>query len=426
LKVLFLLFVAAATAVAQQDAAADLGSSRRITAASEFFDHDYVNVYAFANGVWDSRVPLLSGNSSFSGGLGWEAGGGLTLTHSFKGGSVTLNYRGSYRDYQSAGFTGGDQQSLAFAFDKRLSRRWGIGGSVGAGIVSYGASTFSAGAVGSDIATNPFSTQSRYVNSGVTLSFQQSRRLSYVFSGEYLLSSYNYVGALNSHGYGGGASVLYRVTARTTMGLNYNHTNFAYSHNAGNSAIDTAGLSLSHQFNGHWQLDLSGGVSRVHSKGVIQIPVSLILDGQTVTGYYNGAYNRTLYSPSFQGTLSRNFRRSILSIGGGQSVLGGNGIYLTSRNQTASVLYSYSTRRQNFGVGATYSRLSSVANSVSQTYATDGASASYGVNLVRYVSANFRYDFLHYDGLFVFSGLSESRVSFGLSLSSKSVPLTLF
>jgi len=43
------------------------------------------------------------------------------------------------------------------------------------------------------------------------------------------------------------------------------------------------------------------------------------------------------------------------------------------------------------------------------------------------VSANFRYDLIHYDQAFsLISSITEQRVSFGLSLSTKSVPLTLF
>jgi len=424
----FLILCLAAASLAAQDPDSGGNLTRRITAASQFFDHDFVNFYAYANGVWDSRVPTFGANNveTFGSGLGWEAGGGVTATHTFKDGGITVNYRGSYRDYQTAGASGGQQQSLSLGYNKRLNRHWSLGADVSGAILTYGDSFYSASSLASTVSGNPFSTESRYANASVSVTYQQTRRLSYVFTGNYLLNSYKYAGAFSSHGVGGGASVLYRLTARTTIGANYSRTYFTYSQNAGSSSIDTGSLTLSHIFPQHWQIDLSGGVNRSHSEGTILVPISLIFNGQLVSGYQIGQYNRTLYSPAFQGVLTRAFRRSSISVSGGQSVMGGNGTYLTSRDQFASGTFSYSTHRSNLSLGGSFTRLSSVANNVSQTYSYYGASAGYGLNLFRYVSANLRYDLIHYDGLFTFAGITESRVSFGLSLSTKSVPLTLF
>ncbi len=409
------------------DSSDDYGT-RHITAASQFFDHDFVNVFVFASGVWDSRIPVLkTAQSGSSDGFGWEAGGGIDLSHQFRDGGLTLSYQGSYRDYSSTGFASGAQQSLALAYSRRLSKRWTLGTSVAGGILTYGTSYYGASVQGASISTNPFSAESRFVNAGVSLTYAQSRRLSYVFSGSYFLSNYSYADSFSSYGGSGNAAVFYRLTARTTIGGNYSHTYYTYSNDAGTSDIDNGSLTLSHRFPNRWQLDLSAGVSRVHSQGTIKLPVILIFDGVAVTGYEVGTYKRTVESPSFQGFLTHYYRRSSFAIGGGQSVAGGNGTFLASRSQFGNAIYSVTgPHRSSLGFGASYIRLSSLANSVSQSYSTFGASASYGVNLIHYLSANARYDFLHYDGLFSFGGLNENRVSFGLSLSSKSVPLTLF
>jgi hypothetical protein len=107
-------------------------------------------------------------------------------------------------------------------------------------------------------------------------------------------------------------------------------------------------------------------------------------------------------------------------------VLAGNGTFLTSRNQFLNGTYSYSRRRDNISFGVGYFRLESIANNVSQSYSSSNLSISYGRTLRRYLAANFRYDYLHYGGLYSFSSLNESRFTFGLSLSSKSIPMTLF
>ncbi len=427
----FVILCLTAGALAAQDSSTDSANdygTRRVTAASQFFDHDFVNVFAFADGIWDSRVPVLTTNKSgFGSGYGWEAGGGIELSHQYRDGGITLSYSGSYRDYPSSTFHGGTQQSLALAYSKRLSKRWTFGTSVSGGILSYGSSYYGASALGTTLSTNPFSSESRFLNASVDVTYTQSRRLSYVFSGAYFLNSYSYGQSFSSYGGDGSASVYYRLTARTTIGGSYTHTYYTYSHGAGRSNIDNGALTLSHRFPDHWQLDLSGGVSRVHSQGIITELVSLIFDGETITGYAVGSYNRVIYSPSFQGSVTRGYRRSSFSIAGGQNVAAGNGTFLASRSQFGSVIYSIvGPHRSSLGFGATYTRLSSLANSVSSSYATFGASANYGINLMRYLSLNARYDFLHYNGLFGFASLNESRVSVGLSLSSKSVPLTLF
>ncbi len=425
---IFLFCVAAATLAAQSTDSESGSGTKGITAASQFFDHDFVNFFVYGNGVWDSGLPTYSAtnqlvqNSSF----GWEAGGGVNATRSFKDGGLTINYRGSYREFQNGGLGSGESQSLSLAFNKRLNRRWTFSTDVSGGILEYGTSYYSGSSLASTTSGSLFGSQTRFLNAGLSVTYAQTRRLSYVFSGNFLLNSYDYAGAFSSRGGNGSASVLYRVTAKTTVGGTYSRTYFWYSQNGGSSTIDSGSLTLSHKFPDHWQLDLSAGVNRSHSSGTITIPVSTYYDGALLTGYYTGPYNRTLYTPVFQGVLTHSFRRSSASIAGGQSIMAGNGLFLTSKNQFANGAFSFSSRHSNLSFGGNFVRLSSVSNTVSQTYSYYGASASYGINLVRYLSANTRFDLVHYANLFSYGSFTESRVSFGLSLSTKSVPLTLF
>jgi len=428
-RYLFLLFVAAATLAAQNaDSDSDIGNTtKRISAASQFFDHDFVNFYVYGNGVWDTRVPQFNstGAESYSSGLGWEAGGGITATHTFRDGGITVNYRGAYRDYQTAGSGAGQSQSLALSYIKTLNRHWTFDANASAAILGYGTSYYSESSLASTTPGNSVSTDSRFANAGIGLTYMQTRRLSYQFSGNFLYNSYPT--AVSTRGVTGGVSALYRLTARTTIGASYSRTYFSYSRHEGTSTIDGISLTASHQFAEHWQINLSAGVNRSHSVGTAEIPVSFLYQGQLISGFYLGPYNRTLYSPAFQGVLTHSFHRASLSLSGGQSIMAGNGLYLASKDQFANASYSYSTRHSNLSFGGNWTRLSSVANSVSTTYSYYGASIGYGITLVRYVSANFRYDLIHYDEAFsLFRSITEQRISFGLSLSSKSVPLTLF
>ena len=429
--VLFLF--AASTVVAQQAPSADQSDDAQsranpITLAGQFFDRDFVNYTLFANAIYDTRIPLLTSSQvNYGGAWGWQAGGSVTVSHEFKNGVFDLSYTGDYRGYANTNYYRGTDQNLSLYYSKTISRRWSLGLSESGGILVYGAGFYGlTSSAGASVASNPLSSQSRFTQSGVTLSYLQTRRLSYVFGGSFFLNDYTYVGAIGMLGGSGSASIVYRVTSRTSFGGTYSHTYYTYRGISGNSNLDAESLNFTHDFANRYKLTLSAGVDRAHSTGVINIPVSVLLGGQLVSGYITGPYNRVSYIPSFQGMLTRYFRRSSFSASVGQGVSPGNGTFLTSKDIFANGLYSYSTRRSVVSVAGGYSRLASIANNVSQTYSYSDVSFSYGYTLRKYLAANFRYDLLHYSSLFGYAGLNENRLSIGLSLSSKSIPVTLF
>lgn len=420
------MVLAAAAGYAQQ---ADVDIPQpSTTLGSQFFEHDFVNFFAFANGMYDTALPVLSSTSSrFDGAFGVDAGGGVTAGHNFKDGTFSLSYKGDYRHYFSNTYSNGQDQSLSVLYTKRLNRHWSLGAQGGGGIISYGGQFYGASTgVGATVLTNPLSSESRFANAGLNLTYEQTRRLSYTFGGQFFFSNYNYAGAVNSFGGSGTASVNYRTTARTTIGGTYTHSYFVYSGSLGTSTIDGGYLTLTHVFTSHWTASVSAGATHTHSKGIITEPVLLLLGQQLVSGYIVGPYDRSSNSPSFQLSITRNMRHSLFSLNGGQGVNAGNGTFLTSRNQYFGATYSLTHRLTNLSFGASYNRLSSIANTVTNQYSSANASVSYGFNIVRYVSANFRYDFIHYDNLYELAGVNENRFSFGLTFSSKSVPLTLF
>ena len=104
----------------------------------------------------------------------------------------------------------------------------------------------------------------------------------------------------------------------------------------------------------------------------------------------------------------------------------GNGIYLTSRAIVGSGFYSRSMRRANFSAGGSYSHLTSVSANITNSYTTGNLAASFGYTLMPHVSANFRYDYLSYGSFSGLSGIRDNRISFGISWSLKSIPMTLF
>ncbi|HEX3683509.1 MAG TPA: hypothetical protein VHU83_13310 [Bryobacteraceae bacterium] len=397
------------------------------TLASQFFEHDFFNFYLFANGVYDSVPTNINDRSVNEGGLGFDGGGGADAFKQFKDGYLSLAYRGDYRDYSSTFFPSGTDQSLSFAYAKRLSRRWSFNFDVNGGIFLYGGTFFGAQPSQVDyVQTNPFSSESKFLSSGVALSYRQTRRLSYVFNGQYYLNRYNIPGSIGATGVTGAGSILYRLTARTTVGGTYSHTYFTYQRGAGQAQADTLVGNVSHTFHAHWFASLSGGFTRTDSSGTIFVPV-LIIDGNNLLpGYEIGRYNRVSTFPSVIGSVSRQLRRSSISVSGGQNIASGNGVFLASKNLFVNGYYSYSTRRANLSFGGGVSHLTSVANTVSYRYTTTSFTASYAYNLMRHLGANLRYDYVKYGTIGSVSSLTDNRLLFGIYFSSKSVPLTLF
>lgn len=397
------------------------------TLASQFFEHDFFNFFLFANGVYDSEPLTLNGRTVNQGGLGFDGGGGIDAFKQFRDGYVSLGYRGDYRDYNSTFFPSGTDQSLSLSYQKRLGRRWNFNFDTNAGIFLYGGTFFAAEPSQVDfVQTNPFSSESKFLSSGISLSYRQTRRLSYVVNGQYYLNRYNIPGAIGATGVTGAGSVLYRLTARTTVGGTYSHTYFTYQRGAGQAQADTVVGTVSHDFSGHWFASVSGGFTRTDSMGTISVPV-LIVDGNNLLpGIAIGHYNRTSTFPSVIGTVRRQLRRSSLTVSGGQNIASGNGVFLASKNVFLNGYYSYSMRRANLSFGGGLSHLSSVANTVSYTYSTGSFTASYAYNLMRHIGANVRYDYVRYGGLGPVEKRIDNRVAFGVYFSSKTVPLTLF
>ena len=402
-----------------------------VTLASEFFQHNnYFNYFANVNGVYDSYAPIFNtstGQQQNSGSFGYSVGGGVSGYHAFRRATLALSYSGNYRHYNTSLFANGTDQNLALSYTRRLARRWTLGLSANAGNVLYGSGYIGTASQGPNpVVTNPFSANTRYASTGVSLAYQQTRRLSYVVSGNFFLQRYSFVNAIGATGGSGSVGVNYRITSRSTIGVDYTASGFAYQAGSGDSRLNGISGSFFHQFPNHWFVTVAGGITHSNISGFISIPVSALTGNVGAGGFVVGQYKSSSNFPSFSGTVSRVFRRSQISASGGQSIISGNGFYLASRNQFLNGTYSKSFRRANISFGGNWYRLKSAANTVAYTYSSGGIGASYGYQLMRYVACNFRYDYVRYGGLPPFNSITDNRLSFGFSFSSRSIPLTLY
>jgi hypothetical protein len=407
------------------------GPNPLVTLASQFFEHNYANFYAYGDGVLDTNTPTLNsrGQATNSLGTGYDVGGGANLFHAFHDAQLTFGYNGSYRSYQNGNYNNGTSQTLNLSYTKRLNRHFNMNIGLSAGQYLYGGTVFTNTATtDTPLVANPFSPETRWVSGVLGFTYMQTRRLSYSVYGSTFLYRYDYPGAVGTTGATGGGSVNYRLTARTSVSAVYSHSYFAYQGNAGDGSADQFGASITHQFNAHWSVSAFGGAGVNRVSGTVLVPVTLLVGNNTaVGGYAVGRYNQTYTFPSYNGSVSRSFRRSVLVLSAGEGLAAaGNGYFLSSKNVYFNGLYSFSVNRQNISVAAYYTHLTSIANTVTNGYDSFALSAQYSHMLLRYLGAFVRYDYVHYGGLAPFNGTSDNRFAFGLSFSSRSIPLTLF
>jgi hypothetical protein len=256
----------------------------------------------------------------------------------------------------------------------------------------------------------------------LSATYQQTARLSYLFTGSYFLNRYNGVGAIGSNNLIGAFSTQYRLTRRTTVSGSYSHSNFLYQHDGGNGDVDSLYLTLGHEFGTHWNVTASGGVTRADSNGTFRIPI--LITGIENPVYLVGPYHEVSTSPYYQGTVTRFMRHVSVSLSGGESVGPGNGYYLASKIQNVNGYVNYQLRRANISANVYWSRLSSASIAISGKEQNVGIGGAYAYNLIRHVGLNVRYDYIKYSTVGLLDVPSDNRVSFGIYFTSKDVPLS--
>ncbi len=402
---------------------------------------NFFNLNGYVDGSFDSNAPVFQNGiyqgTATSSGFGVDAGGGVSALRTFATGQFSLTYSGDFHDYTTPNYPTGVDQNLNLYVRKVLGRRWSMYFGTNAGIFYNGGNAFPlstpavASNIGQGVVLNPFSQNTKFLGSSLSLSYQQSLRWSYTIGGDFFLSRYNGAGSgsFGSTGGDGTGSINYRISQLTSLSGSYSHSYYGYQGETGNSSVDSVYLTLSHNFRrAHWQVGASGGVSRVNSQGAFFIPgfLSPSVNQQLTAVVTQGTYKTSSTVPSFQGTATRTWRHTSLSLSGGQTVNPGNGIYLASRNLFLSGFYNISYRRSNLSFGGTYSRLSSISNNISSAYGSSGSNVSYNYNLARHIGVNANYNLTYYGNIGSIGGRIDSRISFGFNFSTSNVPFSYF
>lgn len=316
---------------------------------------------------------------------GGTANAGLTGSHAWKRSVLAVDYRGSYRKFSRHTYTDGSEQAIDLQYEIQTSRRTLLSLSEigGTSTVAYSGLIAPTAILNPDLLGVPtndiFDNRVYYLQSNATFSYRQTARLQYAFSGTGFMirrSSRDLVGANGSRA---GAQVSYQLTRRDQIGVAYTFMHFDFPRAFGASDLHGVSLQYGRRLASGVQLTLSGGAYRVESLGAEQVALSpeiAAILGQT-TGVQ--AIYRVNYIPQILASIGYARKRSNFTASLSAGASPGNGVYLTSRSETAGFGYTYlGIRKVSLGLSAGVSRYSSVFQTLGlyQSY-YGGGSASY-------------------------------------------------
>jgi hypothetical protein len=393
--------------------------------------------YIGLSGIYDSGLVPVS--LTAAGGIpstdlyGVELNLGAYTYHVWKHTTLGLDYRGDFRHY-TATFWDGTDQILSLILTHRPSKRVTFTLRNQGGIYSLNSYSLSSPVLGGldpnylQLPQNDiYDSRVIYIGTSADLTYQLTHRLSFNIGGDGTLVRRQSSALYGMTGAVARGDLEYRISRHSTLGADYRFTYFDYTRGFGNSNIQSVGLNYSTQFSRHVQLSARIGGARVESTSLAEValdPAIAALLGESDA--IQAAY-RLNYVPDMQVRLLDTFRRSNFTLAYLNQVVPGNGVYLTSRNNSADASYSYTgVRHWNFGVNGSYGRMSALVQTIG-AYTAYGGGVGVTRDLGKGLHTVVRLDERHYD---VASSSAfkhnEFRASVGLNFSPGDVPLVLW
>jgi hypothetical protein len=391
-----------------------------------------LRLFVSASGIYDTGLQPYSvdgtGHLVTVGGLyGTEVSVGAYGTHNFHHARLGLDYQGAYRHYSEKSFYDGSDHTLALGYSYQKSRRLIFDMRQAAGTVSQGTNFAGVLPTISDAIVTPasllFDNRVNYIQSSLDVNYLLSAHTTATFGGDGFGIWRKAQGLVGMHGYMLHGAIQHRVTQRTTVGANYQHSHFDFPKAFGESDINSLTATFATQFGQYWTFTADGGAYLAEVQGLQRVAVSPEISALLgVSSRIETFYQKSVF-PQWGAELKRQFHRAFLSVGYQSGVSGGNGVYLTSRQDSAIAGFSYTAARK-WSLSATggYARLQGIGQDL-QPYSqfTGGGGITYSIT--RPIQAFARYDARHQEivqGVY----LQDSyRATIGVSFSPADIPL---
>jgi hypothetical protein len=271
-----------------------------------------------------------------------------------------------------------------------------------------------------------FDARSYFSQTNAGFTTRTSARVAYTFMGDYFFTKRPDARLVGVSGYRGAASVEYRFSARSAISVGYQHLQFQFRRAYGNSDLDGSVVNYTRQVNRNVNVSVFGGIIRVHTIGTQQVELSE--EVAAILGRSRGvaSFSRTDWVPQGGATATYAWERSRFTAQYTSAVTPGNGVFLTSQIQQASVGYSFTgIRRLSLGLSSRYSTMKSLSISTigDQNTIGGGGGLNYALTGLLSLSTQFDYRSFRTGGI---AGREGYSLAVGLAISGARVPLAIW
>jgi hypothetical protein len=356
---------------------------------------------------------------------------GLYGYHKWRHTTLALDYKGTLRHYSQQSYYDGTDQFLSLILTHEPTKRVTFTVRNTAGV--YSQSSFLSGTLGglnSDYLEIPqndiYDNRVIFLTTAGDMVYRMTSRLSFDLGGDGYVVRRQSSALYGLTGYDAHGDLQYRLRRHTTLGADYRYTHFNYTQGFGSSNIQSVGINYATQLARRLQLSARIGGARVESSSLVDVPLAPAI--AAILGVSVGVQtsNQVHYAPDVTARLTESLRQSTFNLIFTDSVNPGNGVYLTSKMESAVASYSYTgVRHWNFGVDATYSRLEALIQTL-------GAYDSYGVgggvtrDLKKGFHAVLRLDARRFNVAGDQFRQNDFRVMLGVTFSPGDLPLALW
>jgi hypothetical protein len=400
---------------------------------SEMVDFTF---YAGVNAAYESGIylPVINGQGVAEVQDFYNVGVnvGVYGSHQWRRSSLGVDYRGDYLHYPGRTYMNGSNHALGLEYRKQLSRRWQIAGREAAGTTSRAVGGFASPAyVAVDYISVPtteiFNNRIYYTQTTAYAAYQPSARTMYTMSGGFFQTRRQSSALINSNGVYASGEAQRRVSRNTSVGGFYNYMKFTYPRIFGSTDIHGVSALMERTLGKSSAFHLSAGVYRVELLGTetftLRPEIAAILGRPTGVRVFHGVKYLSQLSAAIT------YRRRQLSYNAGytRGASPGNGVYLTSQQDTASAGVSYSgLRRASVGVNASYIRLSSLLPTSTSAYRSYGAGGGGSYNIGHGLNWTVQLDWRNLSAGQTILNRTGYVLTTGLSFASSPIPLSLW
>jgi hypothetical protein len=394
-----------------------------------------VHPYATVSGIYDSGLENLTvnqqGQTSSTDAFGEELRFGVNGSRDWQTTGIDLDYRGSLRNYASASNYDTFDNSLLLGVRHQVNRHVTIELMEDASrytnsfSMPYNLGSFYDPLINGLASNELFNTPTFSLMSSARLTYQRTSRLSFSAGGTGFLVR-RPAALSGSKGYIGNGDIAYRMTRYQTIGVAYSYTHFSYTHQVGFADLHGISLNYSVRIGKYWEFAMLGGGYRVQSRQVAaaQIDPAVAAIFGVVVG--SQVFDRTLYSPHYEGHLTRDFHHSVWSLSYVRTMMPGNGLYSTSSYQNGQTSYVYNGfQKVSLQCQANYYGYSSVAQTLGR-YSSYGAGGGASMKISQAFSLVARVDARHYNADASALLRTSYRASLGVSWSPGDRPLSIW